>query len=287
MNPNARQMTIRSLFMVIFVVVAIAISYLKPLDAYANAYHDQALKQAALTYATARGINALVSMLQSSTIEGGAVIVSGSVTIGELLDPVNDLIERFSSVMTIALASLAAQKLLLVISGQNAFLHILLASGIALLLCIRLQKPMLFQWMLKFFMVTVFLRFTMVLVLGLNAVVDRGFLWHETDKHDQSVQVFQSEIGPDSGEASVLSPAEAGDAGDYAMKTTDWIAQLNFAELEQKVEKSIDDFIMLMAIYLLKTIVLPILFLYGFVFVLRKLWSLDLHDWPGRAAGES
>ena len=38
-------------------------------------------------------------------------------TIGEVLDPLNDMIERFSTVMTWVLASLAAQKVLLLLAS--------------------------------------------------------------------------------------------------------------------------------------------------------------------------
>ena len=84
----------------VFIVLMIALSSTRVLDDYVDDYTDSALTGAALTYATARGINALVSMMQSSEIEAGVGVVSGSITVGELLDPLNDMIERFSTVMT-------------------------------------------------------------------------------------------------------------------------------------------------------------------------------------------
>ena len=74
----------------VFVVGMIALSSTRLLDDYVDEYTDTALRNAALTYATARGLNALVSMMQSSQIEAGVGVVSGSITVGELLDPVND-----------------------------------------------------------------------------------------------------------------------------------------------------------------------------------------------------
>ena len=100
----------------IFIVLMVTLSSTRVLDDYVDDYTTDSLKNAALTYATARGINALVSMMQSSEIEAGVGIVSGSMTIGELLDPLNDMIERFSTVMTWVLASLAAQKVLLLLA---------------------------------------------------------------------------------------------------------------------------------------------------------------------------
>ena len=101
----------------VLIVVLVTLSSTRVLDDYVDDYTDESIRNAALTYATARGINGLVSVLQSTEVEAG-VIVSGSMTIGEVLDPLNDMIERFSSVMAWVLASLAAQKLLLLLASH-------------------------------------------------------------------------------------------------------------------------------------------------------------------------
>ena len=107
----------------IFIVLLITLSSTRLLDDYVDDYTTESITNAALTYATARGINALVSMMQSSEVEAGIGIVSGSMTIGELLDPLNDMIERFSTIMTWVLASLATQKVLLLLASHELFLY--------------------------------------------------------------------------------------------------------------------------------------------------------------------
>ena len=94
----------------IFIILTVGLSSARVLDDYVDDYTTNSIKNAALTYATARGINALVSMMQSSEVQAGVGIVSGSMTIGELLDPINDMIERFSTIMTWVLASLGGAK---------------------------------------------------------------------------------------------------------------------------------------------------------------------------------
>ena len=56
----------------IFIVVAVAVSSSRVLDDYTDRYTTDAITAAALSYATARGINALVSMMQSSNVEAVA-----------------------------------------------------------------------------------------------------------------------------------------------------------------------------------------------------------------------
>lgn len=81
---------------------------------WALEFLDATLGQAFSAFAIAKGLNATISVLQSSTIDLQVFQVSP----GEALDPANDMIERFSWVMFAATGSLALQKLLLGISGS-------------------------------------------------------------------------------------------------------------------------------------------------------------------------
>ena len=78
--------------MVTVVLVLMSISWLNLLDDYGDRYTTNALKQSAASYAVARGINAVVSVLQSTEVSVGFASISP----GEALDPLNDLVERFS-----------------------------------------------------------------------------------------------------------------------------------------------------------------------------------------------
>ncbi len=266
---------VRPILLIIVIVISIGSSYSKWLDSYSSDYTDAAIKQAAISYATARGINALVSVLQTSTIEGDAIFISGSVSIGELLDPINDLIERFSTVMTVVLGSLAVQKMLFLITGHDVFLHVLAVSGLLVIGSLWAGFNLFFNWAVRFFAVTLFLRFSFVAVLALNGLVDRALLWNETQIFDQNVKSFQTAIDPlpESSEDSASSGPQG--AKTVTKSARDWVADLDVAGLEQKVERSINDFMMLMAIYLIKTIALPLLFFYLLLHGARQLWRLD------------
>ena len=104
-----------------------AIGWLGVLDAFSSRYVDEALVAGGVVFATARGINAIVSVLQGTELD--AVMLTFS--IGELLDPVNDLIERFSGVMLVALGSLALQKILLGVVSDPLFNALLTALALA------------------------------------------------------------------------------------------------------------------------------------------------------------
>lgn len=64
-------------------------------------YIDQTSERTLEAFAVARGINAVISVIQNAEI-GFTFGVSATLSPGEILDPVNDLIERFSLVMLVA-----------------------------------------------------------------------------------------------------------------------------------------------------------------------------------------
>jgi hypothetical protein len=76
-------------------------------------------------YTISRALNAAISLVQSAEIN----LIVGNVDIGELLDPVNDAIERFSTVLTWATTSLLVQKFVITLVGSTGYKMI--ATGAA------------------------------------------------------------------------------------------------------------------------------------------------------------
>ena len=64
-------------------------------------YIEQTSERTLEAFAIARAINAVISVIQDAEI-GFTMLASITVSPGEILDPVNDLIERFSLVMLVA-----------------------------------------------------------------------------------------------------------------------------------------------------------------------------------------
>jgi hypothetical protein len=253
----------------LLVVLLVGLSSTRVLDDYVDDYTDEALTAAALTYATARGINALVSMLQSSEVEAGVGVVSGSVTVGELLDPLNDMIERFSTVMTWVLASLAAQKILLLIASHQMFLYLVAALGAVALLALFYAAPGLRNMAFRMFLVVVFVRFALGLAVALNSGADYLFLDHQLRANDAEIEKFQSNVIGIGGEQEI-------DRDSVRDSVIDFWNGLSLEELERKISAGIENFINLVAIYLLKTILFPLGFFYLAWYLIRVLWKIDL-----------
>jgi len=259
----------------VFIVLMMGLSSTRLLDDYVDDYTDEALKNAALTYATARGINALVSMMQSSQVEAGVGVVSGAITVGELLDPLNDMIERFSTVMTWVLASLAAQKVLLLIASHRLFLYLVAALGILALLALFNGSPRTRNLVFRLFLVVIFVRFSLGLAVALNSGADLLFLDRQLKENDAEIARFQDKvIGIDS-----KQPLDSSGVRNSALSF--WQG-LSIDDLERRISEGIANFINLVAIYLLKTIAFPLGFFYLAFHLVRLLWRFELGP-PGPA----
>jgi hypothetical protein len=98
-------------------LVLLVLSWAPQVDSFANDTVDAALTRALTAFAIARGINGAISVAQSTEVAVQPAGIGVSLNPGEILDPVNDLIEQFSSLMLAASASLGLQKLLVGVSA--------------------------------------------------------------------------------------------------------------------------------------------------------------------------
>ncbi|MBU1195493.1 MAG: hypothetical protein KKE62_19560 [Proteobacteria bacterium] len=81
------------------------------LDSKTDAYFQQAMTKAGLAYATCRIINASVSVVKDSSLELEPAGVGVSLAVGQVLDPIDDMTERVSDILVMAITSLGVQKL--------------------------------------------------------------------------------------------------------------------------------------------------------------------------------
>ncbi len=106
-------------------------------------YLDTNLKRTGIAFAASRAVNALVSFLQDVDVGGDAIVASIEGSPGEFLDPVNDLVERFSWLMLLCFTILSIEKIFLEIF-QSAGLYLLAGASAFLLLSVWWKKTQYF-----------------------------------------------------------------------------------------------------------------------------------------------
>lgn len=176
------------------IVGSVGLSWSGVIDRYTTVYIDEALVQASSAFVIARAMNALISFLQSVTFEF-SVGIGGSVGAGQVLDPLNDLVEQYSSAMKLAIGSLVIQKVLLEIVSDNIFKILLTISGVALLISAVINRSFaagyLGLFLLRLFFALLFLRFALVLVVAANGIVDQAFLHQRTENQLQILESIE------------------------------------------------------------------------------------------------
>jgi len=93
--------------------LAMVLSSVTSVDQYARADLQDLFHRALVTFALARTLNGLISTVQGTEIALEPAGVGVTLTPGQILDPVNDLVERFSWIMLGASISLGVQQVLL------------------------------------------------------------------------------------------------------------------------------------------------------------------------------
>ena len=191
-------------FMFSLIVLSVVLSWSGIIDHYTTAYIDQALVQASSAFLVARGMNALISFLQSVTFEFSFGI-GGSVGAGQVLDPLNDLVEQYSSAMKLAIGSLVIQKVLLEIVSDTFFKAVLTLSAVSVILSSLLSGRSAAAYyrllLLRVFLALLFLRFALVLVVAANGLVDKAFLHDRTQDQMQILETIEG-VAEQSGQLS-------------------------------------------------------------------------------------
>ena len=265
----------RYAWIALLALVAIA-TWISPLDQPASEGVEAGLKRAFVTFAAARGLNAAISVAQGTELTFG-VGASATFSVGEVLDPVNDLVEQFANLMLLATVSFGIQEVLLAI-GQHYTLKI--ALTVLVVVCGGLYwsgrlRP---GWLNSLLVLALMVRFAIpVATVGTEALF-HTFL---EGRYQDSEQV----IGNATTSVNDLKPAP-----DVAAKDRGWWEsakdQLDFskkiAEIRQSVELAAEHMVRLIVVFLLETLIIPLALLWVLYVLVRNILSPVGHAAPRR-----
>jgi hypothetical protein len=251
-------------------VAAVVLAISGVADSVSDDYSDEAFKRGLVTFAIARALNGVISVAQGTevAVEPGGVGVN--FTVGQILDPINDLIEQFSSVMLVATSSLGLQNILLNMTG---WWGVTAALGAAVLfLVVAMWWPGGVQagvrtLALRVFLILAFLRFALpVLIIGTH-IVFSAFLEEEHDAATAVLEATSSRIEEFNQEPTAVEPGEEsslfdriGEAIGSSMESLDVSGRIE--QLKESASSASEQIINLIVIFVLQTIILPLAFLW-------------------------
>ena len=245
-------------------------------DAQAIELVDDSLKRALAAFALARVTNGMISVIQESAVAVSPAGVGLNLAVGQVLDPLNDLVERFSWVMLVALTSLGIQRFMIEISP---WLGIELLGSLALLFWLaglwlpRLTRLNLTRLGQKLLLLALVVRFAVPLATALNQSVYNHFLAERYTTATSTVESGNREL------QELQIPVSLNDEESWWQKLGSRFEQLGKALdfrklgdwLQQRSTRLIDSFLSLLVVFLLNTVLLPIAFLWGIFRLFRAL----------------
>lgn len=270
---------LRRTAMVLAALLVVAAAWFPPLQQAADRQVDAGLQRALISFASARALNGLISVVQGTELSVQPLGVGVTLTLGQALDPVNDLVEQFSSLMLAAAIAFGVQKALLAIGAQGAvslLLTVLVIAWVAWRWQARPAPP----WLSGLLLVLLLTRFAVPLAtLGSDFVFQR-LLAQDYQVQQAAVDLASSELR----ELTPKGPASA-DAKGWWERTKDRfeasVPSLDLDQIKARLENLPERIVGLMVIFLLQTMVLPILLLWA-------LWRLALGAlWPRGAIGSA
>lgn len=273
--------TVRKVLVVLFLAFIVVCSWLAPMDLPAMKQVDSGLQRALVSFATARALNAVISVAQGTEASIQPLGFGVTLTPGQVLDPVNDLVEQFSNLMLAATVVFGVQKVLIAIGSYwpLSLALTVVALGWAGLYFRQIRPPPLLSRLLVVFLM---LRFAIpVVTLGTDVV------WKKYLAADYAVS--QSSISSASGHADKLNPPipDSAESQGLLEKMKGWFSKnadvkVHFQNLKDATEQATEHIIKLIVIFLLQTLVIPLLLLWVLYGVVRRAIEL-----PGKTPAVS
>ena len=253
--------TARGAALVLALLVVIPLSWLGPLDHLARDYVETGLKRALVTFAAARAANAVISVVQETTVAISPIGVGVTTSPGQILDPVNDVVEQFSTLMLVASVSLGMQHVLITV-GSYVPISVLLTMALVAWAALRWRGQGEPRWLARALIVLLFVRFAVPLAALGSEAAFRLAMAEQYAEAQTSLDTTTRVLG-----ASAPGPEPGRDEGRLE-RLRRWLAEKErdfgaaMAEIRDKAENLVRHVITLMALFVVQTVLLPLLFLW-------------------------
>jgi hypothetical protein len=245
--------------------------------------HDETTKRAVISFGIAKGINAVISLIQGTELSLTPAGLGMTFSVGEFLDPLNDMVERFSWIMLLSSASLVIQKFIMSFSALAWIKSVLVATaafGVIALWIGKLQKAVIFSITARLLLIMVVLRFG---VFGIVYMETLSFDTLMAPQYSVATQQLQQT-------EHKLKTIEQNEQPKFNTKP-DGIFDFNYVEekydqvirafnvrsqleaISGQIEEAYNQMINLIAIFVFQTILLPLLFSWIFIMLIKWTFS--------------
>lgn len=255
--------------LVLGVLLMIAIAGWMPrFDAPAMEQVDEGMKRALITFASARALNAAISLAQGTEVTLG-VGAGVTLSVGEILDPVNDLVESFSNFMLMATVAFGVQKILLVM-GQYEYVKVLLLMVLLGWGAVYFSGKSPPRWLQNLLVLMLMVRFAIpVVTVGSDYVFER-FLAESYHADQHAMDNAAVSIKQHSPAKSEVLDGKNGWIDQLKSSVTSLDPRPQLKALKDRADAAVSHTVNLMVIFLLQTLLVPLGLLWIMYVVLRS-----------------
>ncbi|MFC1748466.1 hypothetical protein ACFL2V_06625 [Pseudomonadota bacterium] len=274
------------LLLTFVLVVAGGLIASQVLDERGQEYTNDALKRSLVTFGVARALNGVISVAQGTEIALQPAGVGMTFTPGQILDPVNDIVERFSWVMLMSSASIGIQKTLLTISAWSWFSGAALLTFLVAIVTLwlpKLQHHPVTPFVLKLALLALVLRLSVPCIAIMSEWVYQGFLAPQYNEATAQLQQTTDNIGRINQQSQqntqpTNAPDSIWDAAkqlyESATDSIDIEAQLE--QYKKATAEASEHLVSLVVVFIFQTVLLPLIFLAGLYALLKRLVNTRL-----------
>ena len=243
-------------------VALIVVSFDGGLDEFAHEVVAETTDETIGIYVASRTINGLVSVFQTSQIK---VPLLASAEVGQMLDPVNDAVERLSSILVWAIGSLFVQRILLEVVVGPVFKWILCSIGAAMVVFVLLMEWKWFRTgcgrllavsnigldgcrdqLVRLFVLAAILRFIVPAFLTLSFMVSQMFLESEIATNTEQLLLLKTQVSDmveskSADNVGLEAEREREEARNKEFRELKALAQVEFDRLDAQTEQFSDE----------------------------------------------
>ncbi len=263
----------------VLLLCALGLSWWGALDAAASERTHAALKRALVTFALTRTLNGVISVAQGTQLAFEPAGVGVVISAGEILDPLNDLVEQFSWLTLLAATSLGVQIMLgemFATTAVNVALSVVVVLGLVALWWPRSQSAAWRSTVLRLAATLLFVRFAIVVATLGTGFVNEHFLMQREEASMDFLSQTRTRI--ESNTDATPAPSTSTDSVlerlnkliDDKKQALDIESRLT--QLRLDVEDAVEQVVNLIVVYVIETLILPLIFLVVAWGLVKQAW---------------
>jgi len=291
----------KKIILSIFLIALVFVSSIKVVDQVSTEQLDKAFSRSVTVFAIARGLNGVISVVQGTEVYATPAGVGVNFAVGQIVDPMNDMVERFSWVMLLSSVSLGVQEIMMRL-GQTGPVQLMLAISalflIAMLWMPRLWHAHSFNFIFKSLVIFSFLRFAVPLIILFTEGIYTYVLEPKYEEAKTALVFSNQEI------KGIINDVQSNQRRqikvhtyhertfmqkaqkyfDETIESLDLKKQLESLQkrfehlldtLENKFNHAIDYILTLITIFIVQSVLLPLFLLWAFLKLFRGFVSMD------------